>query len=127
MNTSITPQTGHLNLESARAIVARLGYRPGWKFEITSGYRHWRLEFEGPGIDAYDHKRSITIAQCKPLPDLDLITEDALIGFARLALQQLELHEVDEFFTYAGARPFDPHRREPEDWILCRTCGQRTR
>ncbi len=91
------------------ALVARLSYKPGWKFKLGGpGGRYLCVFATTP--DSNDVTRQRTTQHMFEVPGLADDHAAALWIFDCLLL--VELHEAGEFFTVAGHRPFYPHHQD---------------
>lgn len=91
-------------------VVARLSYKPGWKFKIGGpGGRYLCVFATTP--DSNNPGQNRTTQHQFEIPD-DMPDGRA---FCRWVLDQLllaELHEAGEFFAIDGHRPFFPHHQD---------------
>lgn len=71
----------------------------GWQYTITPS-------FMAPCVKTGERLVQIGRPWVVPYPD----SEDSIVKTAFLAVKQCEEHELMEFFSYKGQRPFDPHR-----------------
>lgn len=97
------------DLERAKFWLSRIGYKPGWTFDVRAVDGELRLSAVMSVTDARDADRQTTVTG---EIELDPRTLEELDGF-QAAVHQLithmEMHEVGEWLTVDGTRPFDPH------------------
>lgn len=90
-------------------LVATLRYKPGWAFRV-GGPRDAFLCVFASTPDSLNPDRRRTTQHMFELPDVNSVAEFSRWLFDRLL--ECERHEVGEFLTVAGERPFYPHHAD---------------
>lgn len=72
---------------------------------------HWLiLEMRVP--DVYNPERLTTVSTQRLVERFELLGEKAALYMIRLCIQDLEMHEIDEWIMYRGEKIYDPHREQ---------------
>jgi hypothetical protein len=114
---------GMLPPKGLARLLAQFTYRPGWRFVLVYSSRFESLTTGLPGWPAWSlrihmkiedtYRRGVTRDQTftVSLPTYpDEVPDEYWLQWLRhTAIQLAEDHEIDEWFTVAGKRPFDPH------------------
>jgi hypothetical protein len=91
-------------------IVARLAYRPGWTFKIAGPLGSALCVFARTPDSAAPARERTTQHQfpipAGPLPACEWLR------WIRGCLELVERHELGEFLTFDGRRPFFPHHQD---------------
>jgi len=87
-------------------------YKPGWSveylYDIDFDQHYVIVDARVP--DVYRPEKLISVVRKNAVrPDE---SEEYMKEYIRRMIQDIELHEVDEFLTYRGAREWDPHKDE---------------
>lgn len=89
--------------------IADLGYKPGWRFRRGGpGNRYLCIYAQTPDSNSPGRTR-ITQHQFEIPAGLD---DRDWVRWVRHILIEVETHEVGEFLTVAGHRPFMPHHQD---------------
>lgn len=89
--------------------IAALAYKPGWRFKRAGPGNRFLCVFAATPDSNAPARTRCTQHQFE-IPD-GLSDRDA-IRWVRECLIQVETHEVGEFLTVAGHRPFMPHHQD---------------
>lgn len=97
-------------------ILSQISYdKPGWKwrlFEKGDGFLfQWTFmerDLTNPDSNAPEEEQFARKWYISPF-----MTDSEIIRTAYLAVQQAEIHEIAERFTFCGIRIFDPHMNYP--------------
>lgn len=95
--------------------LARLSYKPGWKFEYYVGLH------EGPHLviwtrvkDAFNPEQTVDLdVQCFLSPN-DIESEETLNKYLAYRLGRIESHECREFFKHDGKVIDSPHKEHAD-------------
>jgi hypothetical protein len=102
--------------ERAKALLARVTYKEGWRLGIQPSPAHGTeraLYLTAEFTDSYRQDEVSCFGRCVPIPSGLEEDED---GFYRFVLQLIlvqELHEAQEWFRVDGVPRFNPHLGEP--------------
>lgn len=88
--------------------MASLSYKPGWSFRRGGPLRSMLCIF-ATTPDSNDPRRSRCTQHQFPFPDLE---GRELVRWVHERVLDCERHEVGEFFTVGGHRPFMPHHQD---------------
>ena len=94
-------------------LVAGLAYKPGWSFKIAGPLNSMLCVFARTP-DSNNPARERTTQHQFPLPPEDVDLE----RWAFDCLLLCEQHEVGEFFTVNGRRPFYPNHQGEDPYVL---------
>jgi hypothetical protein len=98
-------------------VLAGFRYRPRWRFVLTwtgpadAGFWQWAIVVHTWVEDAYHPGRWAGGQSFCHLPEMRDWDEAAWLRFLHdYVIPRIEQHEMDEWFVYDGARPYDPHK-----------------
>lgn len=104
-----------MTLEEFQCFIADISYKPGWRLRIRDDL--WQCGYV-LAVDCEQPDRN----SCKPVrlgsqnilyyEAIDRMDKDEVLRWVRHCLHRMETHEADEWLTYRGERPFDPHKDE---------------
>lgn len=83
----------------------------GMKFAVVDEGGKTVLQIRCRSRDSRNPKRWIEVVHPTVVPSEAYISRTHMLAFIRFCLQQLALHEVDEWFRYRGVLVHDPHSR----------------
>jgi hypothetical protein len=102
-----------LTISEMAALLRRVDYRDGWRFEIYEGRHegpHLRISTEVP--DAYSPGETVPLDIHSFLPPLR--DEAAFMDWLLWRLKRIEVHECREFLRLDGKAYSDPHGPEAD-------------
>lgn len=104
--TTLPPE----RLELLRGFVARLAYRPGWRFKLGGPLNRF-ICVHALCPDSLNPSRTRITQHMFEVPD-GLADERSLAHWIFDRLLDVERHEAAEFFEVGGLRPFFPNHQD---------------
>jgi len=93
---------------------SRFTYKEGWTFEFEYfiDYNEYRLIIQAMFPDSRNPNRKVPVRNTSRLPDFRADDLELMIRFVRSRIQDLEIHESDEWIRLNGELVCDPHNSE---------------
>lgn len=109
-------QQWKLNYEEIEKLLASINYdKKGWKMRLIEKQDGFLLQWTFMERDLTNPDSQIEEEQfARKWYISPYMTDSEIVRTAYLAVQQAEMHEVAERFTYCGSRIFDPHMNYTE-------------